>query len=156
MLEKCLNALNGQINTSHQIIVMNAGSTDGMIEYLQGVMEIHLVCDDKPIGQAPWNSQDPANRFATFPLLLKPANSFRHCFQKLNKLSPKRIIIGQNSNTRTRPAMTQPLPWDQNIFCLFFSHGCDPHGRTIKVWFQKTNGTLYRTEIHAYPTGGHS
>ncbi len=52
ILEKCLNALIGKINTDHQIIVIDAGSTDGTIEYLQSVKGIHLVCDGRPIGQA--------------------------------------------------------------------------------------------------------
>jgi GT2 family glycosyltransferase len=52
ILEKCLKALIGKINTSHQIIVIDAGSTDGTIEYLQTVKGIHLVCDGRPIGQA--------------------------------------------------------------------------------------------------------
>jgi len=52
ILEKCLNALIEKINTHHQIIVIDAGSTDGTIEYLQSVKGIHLVCDGRPIGQA--------------------------------------------------------------------------------------------------------
>jgi GT2 family glycosyltransferase len=52
VLEKCLNALIGKIKTNHQIIVIDAGSTDGTIEYLQNIGEIHLICDGKPIGQA--------------------------------------------------------------------------------------------------------
>jgi len=52
ILVKCLNALIGKIITSHQIIVIDAGSTDGTIEYLKDIEEIHLICDGKPIGQA--------------------------------------------------------------------------------------------------------
>lgn len=52
ILEKCLNALIEKINADHQIIVIDAGSTDGTIEYLQSVEGIHLVCDGRPIGQA--------------------------------------------------------------------------------------------------------
>ena len=52
MLRKCLNALIGKIKTNHQIIVIDAGSTDGTIDDLQNMEEIHLVCDGKPIGQA--------------------------------------------------------------------------------------------------------
>jgi len=52
ILGKCLNALMGNIKTSHQIIVIDAGSTDGTIEYLKDIAEIHLICDGKPIGQA--------------------------------------------------------------------------------------------------------
>jgi GT2 family glycosyltransferase len=52
ILQKCLNALIGRIKTSHKIIVIDAGSTDGTIEYLKDIEEIHLICDGKPIGQA--------------------------------------------------------------------------------------------------------
>jgi len=52
MLQKCLNALIGRIKTNHQIIVIDAGSSDGTIDYLKNIEEIHLVCDGKPIGQA--------------------------------------------------------------------------------------------------------
>jgi GT2 family glycosyltransferase len=52
ILEKCLNALIGKINAYHQIIVIDAGSNDGTIEYLQSVKGIRLVCDGRPIGQA--------------------------------------------------------------------------------------------------------
>jgi GT2 family glycosyltransferase len=52
ILQKCLNALIGKIKTSHQIIVIDAGSTDGTIEYLKDIADIHLICDGKPIGQA--------------------------------------------------------------------------------------------------------
>ena len=52
ILENCLNALIGKIRTDHQIIVIDAGSTDGTIEYLQSIKGIHLVYDGRPIGQA--------------------------------------------------------------------------------------------------------
>jgi GT2 family glycosyltransferase len=52
ILVKCLQALIGKIKISHQIIVIDAGSTDGTIEYLKDIREIHLICDGKPIGQA--------------------------------------------------------------------------------------------------------
>jgi GT2 family glycosyltransferase len=52
ILKKCLNALLGNINTNHEIIVIDAGSTDGTIEYLNGLKEAQLICDGKPIGQA--------------------------------------------------------------------------------------------------------
>ena len=52
MLQKCLNALIGKIKTNHQIIVIDAGSTDGTIDYIKSNKEIHLVCDGKPLGQA--------------------------------------------------------------------------------------------------------
>jgi GT2 family glycosyltransferase len=52
ILVKCLNALIGNIEAYHKIVVIDAGSTDGTIEYLQQIKEIHLICDGKPIGQA--------------------------------------------------------------------------------------------------------
>ena len=52
ILEKCLNALLGKIKAKHEIIVIDAGSTDGTIEYLKNIRAIHLICDGKPIGQA--------------------------------------------------------------------------------------------------------
>ncbi len=52
LLVRCLQALIGKITASHQIVVIDAGSTDGTIEYLRGTREIDLVCDGKPIGQA--------------------------------------------------------------------------------------------------------
>jgi GT2 family glycosyltransferase len=52
ILDKCLQALTGKINTDHQIIVIDAGSTDGTIEYLQTAEGIHLICDGEAIGQA--------------------------------------------------------------------------------------------------------
>lgn len=52
LLVRCLQALIGKINVSHQIIVIDAGSTDGTIDYLRDIGEINLICDGKPIGQA--------------------------------------------------------------------------------------------------------
>ena len=52
ILVKCLQAIIGKIKVSHQIIVIDAGSTDGTIEYLKNIREIELICDGKPIGQA--------------------------------------------------------------------------------------------------------
>ncbi|MDJ0887819.1 MAG: glycosyltransferase [Desulfobacterales bacterium] len=52
VLTKCLQALIGNIDVSHEIIVIDAGSTDGSLEYLKEIREIQLVCDGKPIGQA--------------------------------------------------------------------------------------------------------
>ena len=52
ILVKCLQAIIGKIKVSHQIIVIDAGSTDGTIEYLKKIREIDLICDGKPIGQA--------------------------------------------------------------------------------------------------------
>jgi GT2 family glycosyltransferase len=52
LLRQCLNSLIGKIQASHEIIVVDAGSTDGTLEYLEGLSEVRLVQDGKPIGQA--------------------------------------------------------------------------------------------------------
>jgi GT2 family glycosyltransferase len=52
LLRKCLNSLIGKIKINHQIIVIDAGSTDGTTDDLKNMEGIHLVCDGKPIGQA--------------------------------------------------------------------------------------------------------
>lgn len=52
ILKKCLEALMGQIAVDYEIIVADAGSTDGTIEYAQQLPSVQLVCDGEPIGQA--------------------------------------------------------------------------------------------------------
>lgn len=52
VLRKCLDSLIGRIEADHSIIVIDAGSTDGTLEYLQGLEGITLYRDEKPIGQA--------------------------------------------------------------------------------------------------------
>jgi GT2 family glycosyltransferase len=51
-LIKSLDALIGKIKTSHEIIVVDAGSTDGTLEYLEQLAGIRLVKDEKRNGQA--------------------------------------------------------------------------------------------------------
>lgn len=51
LLKQCLEALRG-CNQIETVIVTDAGSKDGTIEYLFGRTDIRLVCDEKPIGQA--------------------------------------------------------------------------------------------------------
>ena len=52
MLKNCLSSLRGQIVTPTQVIVVDAGSTDGTLEYVASLVDIQLVRDGKPIGQA--------------------------------------------------------------------------------------------------------
>lgn len=52
MLRQCLDSLIGQITVPYEIIVVDAGSTDGTKEYLRLLDEIILVCDDELMGQA--------------------------------------------------------------------------------------------------------
>lgn len=52
ILRRCLEALIGRIRVCHEIIVADAGSTDGTLEYLRGLRGIRLVCDGERLGQA--------------------------------------------------------------------------------------------------------
>ena len=52
VLKQCLDSLIGKIKTAHEIIVVDAGSTDGTREYLRELQGIRLVCDEGLIGQA--------------------------------------------------------------------------------------------------------
>jgi GT2 family glycosyltransferase len=51
-LQACLNSLIGKIRVPHQIVVIDAGSTDGTLDYLQQLQGIRLVCDGQKLGQA--------------------------------------------------------------------------------------------------------
>jgi GT2 family glycosyltransferase len=51
-LTNCLDSIIGKISVAHQIIVVDAGSTDGTIEYLQSLDCIVLVQDGQRLGQA--------------------------------------------------------------------------------------------------------
>lgn len=51
LLKQCLDALKG-CKSIEEVIVADAGSKDGTIEYLSGRPDIHLVCDERPIGQS--------------------------------------------------------------------------------------------------------
>jgi GT2 family glycosyltransferase len=48
----CLESLVGRVDCDHEIIVIDAGSADGTVEFLQGLDGIRLVCDGARIGQA--------------------------------------------------------------------------------------------------------
>jgi GT2 family glycosyltransferase len=53
LLRKSLDSLVGKVKAEHEIIVVDAGSTDGSVQYLHGLEgRIQLVCDGKTVGQA--------------------------------------------------------------------------------------------------------
>lgn len=52
LLQKCLGALTKRVYIDHEIIVADAGSTDGTLEYLQHLPGVRLVNDRKLLGQA--------------------------------------------------------------------------------------------------------
>ena len=52
LLRQCLDALIGKIKVTHEIIVIDAGSTDGTLDYLRQLQTIRLLCDEDLIGQA--------------------------------------------------------------------------------------------------------
>ena len=52
LLKKCLEALGKGVRVDREIIVVDAGSTDGTLEYLQQCPTIRLVRDEGLIGQA--------------------------------------------------------------------------------------------------------
>jgi GT2 family glycosyltransferase len=52
LLKQCLDSIIGKVRLEHEIIVIDAGSSDGTREHLKGLQGIRLVCDDGLIGQA--------------------------------------------------------------------------------------------------------
>jgi GT2 family glycosyltransferase len=52
ILRQCLDSLINNINVSNEIIVIDAGSTDGTLDYLKHLSDIRLVCDEGLLGQA--------------------------------------------------------------------------------------------------------
>jgi GT2 family glycosyltransferase len=52
LLRRCLDSLVNKISVDHQIVVIDAGSTDGTIDYLKEIPSIRLVCDGERLGQA--------------------------------------------------------------------------------------------------------
>ncbi|MCU0534211.1 MAG: glycosyltransferase [Hydrococcus sp. Prado102] len=52
LLQQCLKSLVGNIQVKHEIIVIDAGSTDGTIAYLESRSGIKLVKDGQLLGQA--------------------------------------------------------------------------------------------------------
>jgi len=51
-LQDCLQSLVGKIGVAHEIVVIDAGSTDGTLEYLRNLPGICLVIDGELFGQA--------------------------------------------------------------------------------------------------------
>ena len=51
-LQNCLRSLIGNISVDHEIVVVEAGSTDGTLEYLQGLAGVRVVVDGEVRGQA--------------------------------------------------------------------------------------------------------
>jgi GT2 family glycosyltransferase len=52
LLRQCLEALIGKVQTKHEIIVVDAGSTDGTLEYLMKLQGVRLISDGQLVGQA--------------------------------------------------------------------------------------------------------
>lgn len=52
VLQQCLDSLIGRVKAPHEIIVIDAGSRDGTLAYLQQLPNIRLVCDEGLLGQA--------------------------------------------------------------------------------------------------------
>ncbi len=53
LLQQCLDAVRATVKVPCQVIVIDAGSTDGTLEYLNAQSDIRVVRDTEPIGQAP-------------------------------------------------------------------------------------------------------
>ena len=51
-LQQCLESLCGRIAHPHEVIVVDAGSTDGTLEYLRSLTGIRVVADAERLGQA--------------------------------------------------------------------------------------------------------
>lgn len=52
LLQQCLDSLIGKVNVEHEIVVIDAGSTDGTLEYLEQLQDVRLVSDGELVGQA--------------------------------------------------------------------------------------------------------
>jgi len=52
LLQQCLNSLIGKVRVKHEIVVVDAGSSDGTLDYLKGLQAIRLISDEGLIGQA--------------------------------------------------------------------------------------------------------
>lgn len=52
MLKQSIDSIAGAVSVPHRVIVVDAGSTDGTLEYLATRNDVETVADGKPIGQA--------------------------------------------------------------------------------------------------------
>jgi len=52
LLRQCLSALIGKVHVEHEIVVVDAGSTDGTIDYLRDLQGVNLLLDGQRLGQA--------------------------------------------------------------------------------------------------------
>lgn len=52
VLKKTLDALVGRVKVQHEIIIIDAGSTDGTLDYLRQLDKITLISDGERVGQA--------------------------------------------------------------------------------------------------------
>ncbi len=52
LLQQCLDSLIDKVSIEHEVIVIDAGSTDGTLDYLESLQGVRLVNDGELVGQA--------------------------------------------------------------------------------------------------------